>query len=193
MSTAGAAAALASLVLHYTEQGSDADGCRSRTWAVSGGKTNTNKYCTREMGSCNLLPAHLRGADRYNASVACNETVSPASSLTCVIATNDFHRWWSNGYNSSSSCWRSSSSPCFHFRRACDGRQEPVGCLSLFQKPAEASQSQPRILISFTTLRFTLLAAFSVLSSSRILASHHRSWIPHSLSTGKRRRGMRDM
>ncbi|KAH3957639.1 hypothetical protein HBH98_228690 [Parastagonospora nodorum] len=75
MSTAGAAAALASLVLHYTEQGSDADGCSSRTWAVSGGKTNTNKYCTREMGSCNLLPMHLRGADRYNASVACNETV----------------------------------------------------------------------------------------------------------------------
>jgi hypothetical protein len=76
MSTAGAAAALVSLILHFTEQGDDGFGCKSRTWTVSGGKTNTNKYCTREMASCNFLPKHLRGNDLTNASIACNETVS---------------------------------------------------------------------------------------------------------------------
>ncbi|KAH4799628.1 hypothetical protein HBH61_226720 [Parastagonospora nodorum] len=85
ISTASAAAALASLVLHYTEQGSNADSCSSRTWAVSSSKTNTNKYCTREIGSCNLLPMHLRGADQYNASVACNETIQLILLLLALI------------------------------------------------------------------------------------------------------------
>ncbi|KAF2833435.1 hypothetical protein CC86DRAFT_389682 [Ophiobolus disseminans] len=75
MTATGAAASLASLVLHYTMKGNDGYGCDSET-LMMGGKLNTNKYCTREMAFCNFLPEWLEGDDRYNASIACNETVT---------------------------------------------------------------------------------------------------------------------
>jgi hypothetical protein len=81
MTTAGAAAALASLVLHYTDKGNDAFGCTSETLQMSG-KLNTNKFCTREMAACNFLPKYSRGSDRSNAAIACNETVSPTVNPT---------------------------------------------------------------------------------------------------------------
>jgi hypothetical protein len=74
MSTAGAASALASLVLHFTARGDDPYGCTSETLQMSG-KANTNKMCTREMASCNFLPQYLRGAEKDNNAIACNETV----------------------------------------------------------------------------------------------------------------------
>jgi hypothetical protein len=75
MTIAGAAAALASLVLHYTSKGNDEFGCDSETLMMTGG-LNTNKFCTREMAACNFLPKYLKGSDRSNAAIACNEAVS---------------------------------------------------------------------------------------------------------------------
>lgn len=37
---------------------------------------NTNLYCTREMAACNFQPKVLKGKDRSNAAIACNEAVS---------------------------------------------------------------------------------------------------------------------
>ncbi|KAH7389645.1 hypothetical protein DE146DRAFT_635349 [Phaeosphaeria sp. MPI-PUGE-AT-0046c] len=74
MTITGAAVSLASLVLHYTRKGDDDFGCISETLMMSG-KLNTNKYCTREMAACNFQAAYLKGGDRSNASIACNETV----------------------------------------------------------------------------------------------------------------------
>lgn len=39
------------------------------------GKMNTNMYCTREMAACNFQPKYLRGSERSNAAIACNEAV----------------------------------------------------------------------------------------------------------------------
>jgi hypothetical protein len=79
MTIAGGAASLASLALHFTKKGDDQFGCVSETLMMSG-KLNTNKFCTREMAACNFLPKYLKGNDRSNASIACNETVSTAKS-----------------------------------------------------------------------------------------------------------------
>lgn len=82
LTATSAAAALASLVLHYTQKGDDAFGCKSETLMMTG-KLNTNKECTREMAACNFLPKYLKGDDRSNAAIACNETVS-ISDLNCT-------------------------------------------------------------------------------------------------------------
>ncbi|KAF1849727.1 uncharacterized protein K460DRAFT_372165 [Cucurbitaria berberidis CBS 394.84] len=74
MSVTGAATALASIALHYTEKGPDQYGCNPDVLRM-GGKLNTNMYCTREMAACNFLPKYLKTKDRGNASVACNETL----------------------------------------------------------------------------------------------------------------------
>ncbi|KAH7084635.1 hypothetical protein BKA63DRAFT_499 [Paraphoma chrysanthemicola] len=74
MSVTGAAVALASLAMHYSEKGSDQFGCDSETLMMAG-KMNTNKECTREMAACNFLPRYVRGSDRSNAAIACNEAV----------------------------------------------------------------------------------------------------------------------
>ncbi|CAO2658561.1 Nn.00g062840.m01.CDS01 [Neocucurbitaria sp. VM-36] len=74
MTVSGAAAALASIVLHYTEKGEDQYGCTPETFTM-GGTFYTNMYCTREMGACNFLPKFLKAAERGNATVACNEIV----------------------------------------------------------------------------------------------------------------------
>ncbi|KAF2026283.1 hypothetical protein EK21DRAFT_103355 [Setomelanomma holmii] len=74
MTITGATAALASLILHFSAKGNDPFGCDSETLMMSG-KKNTNKFCTREMASCNFLPKYLKGNDRDNAAIACNEAV----------------------------------------------------------------------------------------------------------------------
>ncbi|KAF1922003.1 hypothetical protein BDU57DRAFT_584947 [Ampelomyces quisqualis] len=74
MTITSAAAALGSLVLHYAQMGDDDFGCKSETLMMTG-KLNTNKQCTREMAACNFLPEYLKGGDRSNAAIACNETV----------------------------------------------------------------------------------------------------------------------
>jgi hypothetical protein len=84
MTIASAAASLASLVLHFTSKGDDQFGCVSETLMMSG-SLNTNKFCTREMAACNFLPKYLKGNDRSNASIACNETVRTASNLHCML------------------------------------------------------------------------------------------------------------
>jgi hypothetical protein len=87
MTITSAAAALASLVLHYTKKGDDAFGCKSETLMMSG-KLNTNKRCTREMAACNFLPKYLKGSDRDNAAIACNETVGILH-ITCTTVTDN--------------------------------------------------------------------------------------------------------
>jgi hypothetical protein len=77
MTVTGAAAALASLVLHFSEQGNDSFGCDSETLMMSG-TFNTNKHCTREMAACNFLPKYIKASERSSASVACNEAVGSA-------------------------------------------------------------------------------------------------------------------
>ncbi|KAI8934339.1 hypothetical protein NX059_009075 [Plenodomus lindquistii] len=74
MSIAGACSALASIVLHYTEKGDNQYGCTGER-LMMGGKMNTNMYCTREMAACNFQPKYLRGNDRSDASIACNEAL----------------------------------------------------------------------------------------------------------------------
>lgn len=75
MTLAGIGSALASLVLHYTELGSQY-GCKAER-LMMGTRLNTNLYCTREQAACNFLPKYLRaGDDRDNAAIACNESVS---------------------------------------------------------------------------------------------------------------------
>jgi len=74
MSIAGACSALASITLQYTEKGDNQYGCRSER-LMMGGKMNSNMYCTRETAACNFLSKYLRGHDRSNATVACNEAV----------------------------------------------------------------------------------------------------------------------
>jgi hypothetical protein len=81
MTIAGAAASLASLALHFTSQGDDEFGCATETLMMSG-SMNTNKFCTREMAACSFLPKYLKGSDRSNASIACNETVRIAFSYS---------------------------------------------------------------------------------------------------------------
>jgi hypothetical protein len=73
---AGAVAALASIVLHYTEQGNDEYGCRPQRLMMTG-KMNTNQYCTRELAACNYQPKFIMKKDKLRqASIACNEAVS---------------------------------------------------------------------------------------------------------------------
>lgn len=48
------------------------------------GKLNTNKYCTREMAACNFQATYLKGSDKSNAAIACNETVSATSLRLCA-------------------------------------------------------------------------------------------------------------
>lgn len=74
MSIAGACSALASIILQYAEKGDNQYGCHSER-LMMGGKMNTNMYCTREMAACNFLSKYLKGHDRTNAAVACNEAV----------------------------------------------------------------------------------------------------------------------
>jgi hypothetical protein len=75
-SLVGAATALVSIILHYTNVGDDAFGCRSETLQMSG-KFNTNKYCTREKAACNFLPRYLTNrSDRDSAALGCAEAVS---------------------------------------------------------------------------------------------------------------------
>ena len=83
MTIAGAGASLASLALHFSNKGYDQFGCKTETLMMSG-SLNTNKFCTREMAACNFLPKYLKGSDRSNASIACNETVSIASNMRCA-------------------------------------------------------------------------------------------------------------
>jgi hypothetical protein len=71
---AGAAAALASIVLHYTEQGDDQYGCRPERLMMTG-KMNTNQYCTREVAACTYQPKFIKKKHRET-SIACNEAVS---------------------------------------------------------------------------------------------------------------------
>ncbi len=71
----GATTALVSIILHYTNKGDDAFGCRSETLQMAG-RFNTNKYCTREMAACNFLSQHLSGADKDSAALGCTEAVS---------------------------------------------------------------------------------------------------------------------
>lgn len=78
MSAAGAVTALASIVLHYTEQGDDEWGCSSSREKMTSG-TNTNMMCTREMGACNFIKTQLKKAKSdklWSAELACNEAVS---------------------------------------------------------------------------------------------------------------------
>jgi hypothetical protein len=86
MTVGGAAAALAALVLHYTEKGNDPYGCTSER-LMMGGKMNTNVYCTREMAACSYQPKYIPRADRGNANIACNETVSTGDRV-CRFLTN---------------------------------------------------------------------------------------------------------
>jgi hypothetical protein len=72
---AGAATALTSIVLHYTQQGDNPFGCTSQRLKM-GLKKNTNQYCTREMAACSFLPKYLQASKRGDASIACNEIVS---------------------------------------------------------------------------------------------------------------------
>lgn len=81
MSIAGAVMAIVSLALHYAKMGDDKYGCRQERLMMSG-KMNTNIYCTREMAVCSFLPGFVKGSDKQNANVACNEAVSPPLSLS---------------------------------------------------------------------------------------------------------------
>lgn len=74
-SLTGAVTALVSIILHYTNKGDDAFGCRSETLQMAG-KFNTNKYCTREMAACNFLPKYLTKGNKSNAELGCTEAVS---------------------------------------------------------------------------------------------------------------------
>lgn len=71
----GSVTALVSIILHYTNKGDDAFGCRSETLQMAG-KFNTNKYCTREMAACNFLPKYLSKSDKSSSSLGCAEAVS---------------------------------------------------------------------------------------------------------------------
>lgn len=71
----GSVTALVSIILHYTNKGDDAFGCRSETLQMAG-KFNTNKYCTREMAACNFLPKYLSKSDKSSASLGCAEAVA---------------------------------------------------------------------------------------------------------------------
>lgn len=71
----GAVTALVSIILHYTNKGDDAFGCKSETLMMNG-KFNTNKYCTREMAACNFLPKYLNKGDKGSAAVGCAEAVT---------------------------------------------------------------------------------------------------------------------
>lgn len=75
MTAAGSMTALASLILHYTERGSNEFGCASERLMMAG-KMNSNQFCTRELAACNFQYRYLKGTDKNNASLACNETVS---------------------------------------------------------------------------------------------------------------------
>jgi hypothetical protein len=73
---AGTVAALASIILHYTEKGDDQYGCRPERLMMTG-KMNTNQYCTREVAACNYQPKYIQDKENLNqASIACNEAVS---------------------------------------------------------------------------------------------------------------------
>ena len=71
----GAVTALVSIILHDTNKGDDAFGCKSETLMMNG-KFNTNKYCTREMAACNFLPKYLNKNDKNSAAIGCAEAVS---------------------------------------------------------------------------------------------------------------------
>jgi Flp pilus assembly protein TadB len=85
MTVGGAVTALAALVLHYTEKGNDPYGCHSERLMMAG-KMNTNKYCTREVAACSYQPKYIPRADRGNANLACNETVSTRNHIGDVLA-----------------------------------------------------------------------------------------------------------
>ncbi|KAF1937301.1 hypothetical protein EJ02DRAFT_437955 [Clathrospora elynae] len=74
MTIGGAATAVASMVLHYTEKGNDQYSCSPQRLMMAG-KMNTNQYCTREMAACSYQPKFLKAGDRGNAAIACNEIV----------------------------------------------------------------------------------------------------------------------
>ncbi|KAF9693893.1 hypothetical protein EKO04_008184 [Ascochyta lentis] len=74
-SLVGAVTALVSIILHYTNKGDDAFGCRSETLQMAG-KFNTNKYCTREAAACNFLPKYLSKGDKSSAALGCTEAVT---------------------------------------------------------------------------------------------------------------------
>ncbi|KAJ4988240.1 hypothetical protein SVAN01_06336 [Stagonosporopsis vannaccii] len=74
-SLVGAVTALVSIILHYTNMGDDAFGCRSETLQMAG-RFNTNKYCTREMAACNFLPEYLSKGDKDSAALGCAEAVT---------------------------------------------------------------------------------------------------------------------
>ncbi|PSN64118.1 hypothetical protein BS50DRAFT_612287 [Corynespora cassiicola Philippines] len=74
--TTGFAAALAALIVHYTDRGDDQYGCTSETHAMSSG-SNTNMVCSREAGACNFMPQWLSGTSKqWSYELACNEIVA---------------------------------------------------------------------------------------------------------------------
>jgi hypothetical protein len=75
LSVVGATTALSSLILHYTEKGSNEFGCNSERLMMAG-KLNTNQFCTREMAACNFQSRYLTGSKKSLAGIACNEAVS---------------------------------------------------------------------------------------------------------------------
>jgi hypothetical protein len=77
----GAATALSSLVLHFTQQGDNEYGCTTEHIIMQSRKKATNQVCTREMGACNFLSRTLSGSERQNALIACNEAVSTSRPL----------------------------------------------------------------------------------------------------------------
>lgn len=98
MTISGAATALASIVLHFTEKGDDQYGCTPETLMMAG-KFNTNMYCTREMAACNFLPKFIKAGERGQATVACNETVRFSVSA-CYVNVLTLTRLLSNGCRS---------------------------------------------------------------------------------------------
>ena len=92
----GAVTALVSIILHYTNKGDDAFGCKSETLMMNG-KFNTNKYCTREVAACNFLPKYLSNkSDRASAGLGCAEAVSLSFCYLCNMLTS--FRSLSNGF-----------------------------------------------------------------------------------------------
>lgn len=86
MTSTGAIASLASLILHYTKIGDDEYGCKGETLMMSG-KLNTNLYCTREMAACRFLKKNLPATHQPNLTTACNETVRAAPAQLLGNAT----------------------------------------------------------------------------------------------------------
>ncbi|KAF2796483.1 hypothetical protein K505DRAFT_323280 [Melanomma pulvis-pyrius CBS 109.77] len=76
-STANFASAFAALVLHYTQKGPDAYGCRTTTDASG----IVNMACTREMAACKVMPAMIdilekKSGNKWAVPLSCNEAVA---------------------------------------------------------------------------------------------------------------------